>query len=84
MTTIKPALEMVARAGIAQRTEALFRASGAFREGQDVTDCALLLSGYAYRQKIISNGSRQIISIHSPRAAIEQLRSAVSRNQSPG
>ena len=33
MTTIKPALEMVARAGIARRTEALFRASGAFREG---------------------------------------------------
>ena len=33
MTTIKPALELVARAAIAQRTEALFRASGAFREG---------------------------------------------------
>jgi orotate phosphoribosyltransferase len=33
MTTIKPALEMVARAGLAHRTEALFRASGAFREG---------------------------------------------------
>ena len=33
MTTIKPALDMAARAGIAQRTEALFRASGAFREG---------------------------------------------------
>src|SRR5687768_6490572 len=33
MTTIKPALELVARAGIAQRTESLFRASGAFREG---------------------------------------------------
>ncbi len=33
MTTIKPALDIVARAGIAQRTEELFRASGAFREG---------------------------------------------------
>jgi orotate phosphoribosyltransferase len=33
MTTIKPAIEMVAREGIAQRTEVLFRASGAFREG---------------------------------------------------
>ena len=33
MTTIKPALDLAARAGIAQRTEALFRASGAFREG---------------------------------------------------
>jgi len=33
MTTIKPAVEAAARAAIAQRTEALFRASGAFREG---------------------------------------------------
>ena len=33
MTTIRPTLDLAARAGIAQRTEALFRASGAFREG---------------------------------------------------
>ena len=33
MTTIKPALELAARAEIARRTEALFRASGALREG---------------------------------------------------
>ena len=33
MTTIKPALDLAARAAIAARTEALFRASGAFREG---------------------------------------------------
>jgi orotate phosphoribosyltransferase len=33
VTTIKPALDLAARAGIAQRTEAVFRASGAFREG---------------------------------------------------
>jgi orotate phosphoribosyltransferase len=33
MTTIKPALGLAARAAAAARTEALFRASGAFREG---------------------------------------------------
>jgi len=33
VTTIKPVLDLAARAGFAQRTEALFRASGAFREG---------------------------------------------------
>jgi len=33
VTTIKPTLDLAARAGIAARTEALFRASGAFREG---------------------------------------------------
>jgi orotate phosphoribosyltransferase len=33
MTTIKPAVELAARAAVAARTEELFRASGAFREG---------------------------------------------------
>lgn len=33
MTTILPALDPAARAAVAHRTEALFRASGAFREG---------------------------------------------------
>lgn len=33
MTTIKPAQELAARAAVAARTEALFRAAGAFREG---------------------------------------------------
>src|SRR5436309_12655467 len=33
MTTIKPAIEIAARAAIAHRTEELFRASGALREG---------------------------------------------------
>ena len=33
MTTIKPALDLAARAAIAARTEALFRASGALRDG---------------------------------------------------
>jgi orotate phosphoribosyltransferase len=33
VTTIKPALDMAARAAVSARTEELFRASGAFREG---------------------------------------------------
>lgn len=33
MTTVKPALEIAARAAIAARTEALFRESGALRDG---------------------------------------------------
>ncbi len=33
MTTIKPVLDLAARAVVASRTEKLFRASGAFREG---------------------------------------------------
>ena len=33
MTTVRPAIDAAAHAAIAMRTEALFRASGAFREG---------------------------------------------------
>jgi CRP-like cAMP-binding protein len=36
------------------------------REGERTTDCSLLLRGFAFRQKLLSNGSRQIISIHIP------------------
>lgn len=36
------------------------------RQGQKATDCCLLLKGFAYRQKLIRNGSRQIISFHVP------------------
>lgn len=36
------------------------------REGQRTTDCSLLLKGFAFRQKLLRNGSRQIISIHIP------------------
>ena len=33
MTTIKPALDLAARAVVAQRTEAIFRSTGGYREG---------------------------------------------------
>jgi CRP-like cAMP-binding protein len=36
------------------------------REGQQTSDCALLLRGFAFRQKLLRDGSRQIISIHIP------------------
>ena len=36
------------------------------REGERTTDCSLLLRGFAFRQKLLRNGSRQIISIHIP------------------
>jgi CRP-like cAMP-binding protein len=42
------------------------RESYLVREGQEVGDCTLLLSGFAYRQKLLSNGGRQIISFHIP------------------
>jgi len=36
------------------------------REGARTTECNLLLRGFAYRQKLLSDGERQIISIHIP------------------
>ena len=36
------------------------------REGQETTDCCLLLKGMAFRQKLLRDGSRQIISFHVP------------------
>lgn len=34
------------------------------REGEQALNCNLLLSGFAYRQKLVPSGARQIISIH--------------------
>jgi CRP-like cAMP-binding protein len=36
------------------------------REGQNAGECTLLLRGFAIRQKLLRNGSRQIISVHIP------------------
>jgi CRP-like cAMP-binding protein len=36
------------------------------REGQYVTRCCLLVSGYAARQKVTKEGKRQIVSFHVP------------------
>jgi CRP-like cAMP-binding protein len=36
------------------------------REGEQPSSCSLILRGYAFRQKLVSNGARQIISIHIP------------------
>jgi CRP-like cAMP-binding protein len=36
------------------------------REGEPAKICMLLVSGFAYRQKLVSDGSRQIISFHIP------------------
>lgn len=36
------------------------------REGDPPTQCAVLISGYAFRQKLTGDGSRQIVSLHIP------------------
>jgi len=36
------------------------------REGEPTTACTLLLRGFAFRQKLVTDGSRQIMAIHIP------------------
>jgi CRP-like cAMP-binding protein len=36
------------------------------REGEAGSSCSLLLKGFAYRQKFVGDGARQIISLHIP------------------
>ena len=36
------------------------------REGQEASECCLILRGLAFRQKVLRSGSRQIISFHVP------------------
>ena len=36
------------------------------REGEPTTSCMLLVTGFAFRQKLVNSGARQIISFHIP------------------
>jgi CRP-like cAMP-binding protein len=41
------------------------------REGDAPEQCAVLLSGFAYRQKLTGSGTRQIVSMHIPGDALD-------------
>ena len=41
------------------------------REGEPPTKCGVLVSGFAYRQKITGDGARQIMAIHLPGDAVD-------------
>lgn len=41
------------------------------REGEKPTSCNIILSGSAFRQKVVTNGARQIISFHFPSEFID-------------
>jgi CRP-like cAMP-binding protein len=45
--------------------------SYAVREGEVPTGCGVLVSGFAYRQKLTGDGGRQILSIHIPGEALD-------------
>ena len=41
------------------------------REGERVSSCTLIVSGFAFRQKLVSSGARQIVSFHIPGELID-------------
>ena len=41
------------------------------REGETPTQCGVLVSGFAYRQKLTGDGTRQIVAIHIPGEALD-------------
>ncbi|HUE80241.1 MAG TPA: Crp/Fnr family transcriptional regulator [Sphingomicrobium sp.] len=45
--------------------------SYAVREGEPPTGCGVLVSGFAFRQKLTGDGGRQILSIHIPGEALD-------------
>ena len=55
MTTIKPALELAAQAAIASRTEALFRGSGALREGHFLLKSGRHSNAYLEKFAVLSD-----------------------------
>lgn len=55
MTTIKPAVELSARAAVAHRTEELFRASGALREGHFQLKSGRHGDAYVEKFAVLSN-----------------------------
>jgi CRP-like cAMP-binding protein len=53
-----------ALAGLPLRIMTVPAGTHLLREKDRVTECCLLLSGFAFRYKAIPNGSRQILSFH--------------------
>jgi CRP-like cAMP-binding protein len=49
------------------------------REGQQATECAVLLRGLAFRQKLLRDGSRQIISFHIPSEFVDLQNSLLGK-----
>ncbi|MGI4730332.1 MAG: Crp/Fnr family transcriptional regulator [Janthinobacterium lividum] len=47
------------------------RSSYLLREGEPPTICSVLVDGFAFRQKLTSEGARQIVSIHMPGDALD-------------
>jgi CRP-like cAMP-binding protein len=48
------------------REREVFRGQDLIREGDEPTECMVVLSGFVYSYKALANGNRQIVSFHVP------------------
>ena len=63
--------DIAALEAVAGNRRVIEPASYILREGEPARYCSVLLSGYAFRQKLTSDGARQIISLHIPGDALD-------------
>ena len=55
-----------ALAALPFRVKELKRGEAAAVDGQDTSDCCLLVSGFMHRYKLVADGGRQILALHVP------------------
>ena len=66
-----PASDREAVLALPYTLKSLAPGSYAVREGEPPTGCGVLVSGFAFRQKLTGDGGRQILSIHIPGEALD-------------
>ena len=71
MRTPLPESDQAAILGLPYTLQMMEPANYLAREGEQPSRCGVLVTGFAYRQKITRTGARQIISIHIPGDAVD-------------
>ena len=71
LRTPLPQVDRQAILALPYTLKSLSPGSYAVREGEPPTGCGVLVSGFAYRQKLTGDGGRQILSIHIPGEALD-------------
>lgn len=66
-----PAVDRQAVLDLAHTVRTLEAGTYTVREADPPVDCAILLSGFAFRQKLAGDGARQIVALHLPGDALD-------------
>jgi CRP-like cAMP-binding protein len=66
-----PAADRQAVLDLPHVTRTLEAGSYTIREAEPPRECAVLVSGFAFRQKLTGDGARQIVALHIPGDALD-------------